>query len=125
MIALVVEDEQDQRELAREALEAAGWRVEVAEDGIAGLGRVPEVRPDVILLDLCMPQLGGVGLLKMLRSTPLGRALRVVVTTGAEVPPEVQDLADAVLHKPFASGALLEAVQPPPRVAGGRRGRRR
>jgi two-component system chemotaxis response regulator CheY len=111
MIALVVDDETDARELMRDTLEAAGWRVEIAEDGIAGLGRIPRIRPDVVLLDLCMPNLDGEGMLRMLRSTLGGRAVRVVLTTGAEVTPEVEALADAVLTKPFGPAQLLDAVR--------------
>lgn len=111
MIALVIEDEWAQRELVRDALEGAGWQVELAEDGIAGLGRIPQVRPDVILLDLRMPHLSGAGLLSMLRSTPGGRTMRVVLTTGADVPPDVRALADDVLLKPFGPKDLLRAVE--------------
>ncbi len=111
MLALVVDDEPDQRDLMCEALERAGWRVELAEDGIAALGRVPHVHPDVILLDLRMPNLDGVGLLKMLRSTSVGKTVRVVVTTGAEVTPEVRALADAVLEKPFERRELIRVVR--------------
>lgn len=111
VIALVIEDDWAQRELVRDALEAAGWQVELAEDGIAGLGRIPQVRPDVILLDLRMPHLSGAGLLSMLRSTPGGRTMRVVLTTGTEVPPDVRALADDVLLKPFGPKDLLRAVE--------------
>jgi CheY-like chemotaxis protein len=111
MIALVVDDETDDRELMRDALEAAGWRVEIAEDGIAGLGRIPRLRPDVVLLDLHMPNLDGEGMLRMLRSTLAGRAVRVVLTTAAEVPPVVEALADAVLTKPFGAAQLLETIR--------------
>ena len=110
MMALVVEDERDQRDLVCEVLAAAGWRVEAAEDGVAGLGRVPDVRPDVILLDLRMPHLDGAGLLKMLRSTTGGRAVRIVLTTAAEVTPELRELSDAVLTKPFTGADLLRVI---------------
>lgn len=111
VIALVIEDEWDHRELVRRTLEDAGWKVELAEDGIAGLGRIPRIRPDVILFDLRMPHLSGAGLLTMLRSTPAGRSIRVVLTTGADVPPEVRALADDVLVKPFGARELLRAVE--------------
>jgi CheY-like chemotaxis protein len=111
MLALVVDDEREHRQLVCDILEQAGWRVELAEDGLAALGRVPQARPDVILLDLRMPNLDGAGLLKMLRSTSLGTALRVVVVTGAaKVPADVRALADAVLQKPFTDGELIDAI---------------
>ncbi len=85
MIAFVIEDERDQRNLVREELEEAGWTVEVAEDGIAALGRIRRVQPDVILLDLKMPRLDGIQMLQMLRSNVVERAIPVIITTGSEV----------------------------------------
>jgi CheY-like chemotaxis protein len=110
MIALVIEDDRDQRDTLCAVLETAGWTVEVAEDGIAGLGRVPQARPDVILLDLRMPHLDGVGLLEMLRSTEHGKTIPVVLVTGADVTPEVRARADAVLTKPFDTRELLRVA---------------
>lgn len=110
MIAVVVEDERDQRDLVREALERAGWTVELAEDGIAALGRLRRVEADVILLDLRMPHLDGVEMLKMLRSDRAGRTIPVIVTTAIEVNPDVRALADGVLVKPFSAKELVAAV---------------
>ena len=110
MIAFVIEDERDQRNVIREALEGAGWTVEVAEDGIAALGRMRRVQPDVILLDLRMPRLDGIGMLTMLRSNIAWRAIPVIITTGGEVAPFVRLLADCVLVKPFSSDELTQAL---------------
>lgn len=110
MIALIVEDERDQRDLVCEVLEVAGWRVELAEDGIAALGRIRRVRPDVVLLDLTMPHLDGNETLRMLRSDEACRSVPVIVTTGAEVAPDVVALADLVLRKPFSPNELIQAV---------------
>ncbi len=110
MKALVIDDERDHRDMISVVLQLSGWEVEVAEDGIAGLGRIPQAKPDVILLDLRMPHLDGVGLLEMLRSSPHGATLPVVLVTGAEVPPEVKALADAVLVKPFDPQELLRVA---------------
>ncbi len=113
MRAFVVEDDPDQRELVCHELERAGWSVEVAEDGIAALGRIRHMIPDVIVLDLRMPNLDGVQVLKLLRSTDVGRRIRVIVTTGGEVDEAVRALATAVLIKPFKAADLLRAVEPP------------
>ena len=111
MIAVIVEDERDQRNSVRDALEGAGWTVELAEDGIAALGRIRRVEPDVILLDLRMPHLDGIEMLKMLRSGGAGREIPVIVTTGMkEVDPSVRLLADYVLVKPFGSDELAVAL---------------
>jgi twitching motility two-component system response regulator PilH len=111
MMALVVDDERDHRDLVCDMLEESGWRVEAAEDGIAGLGRIPSLRPDLVLLDVRMPQLDGGGLLKMLRSTPQGRHVRVVLTTGFDIAPEVRRLADGVLTKPFSRTDLMRVIR--------------
>ncbi len=110
MIAFVIEDERDQRNLVREELEEAGWTVEVAEDGIAALGRIRRVQPDVILLDLKMPRLDGIQMLQMLRSNVVERAIPVIITTGSEVASCVRLLANCVLMKPFSSDELTQAL---------------
>jgi CheY-like chemotaxis protein len=110
MRAFVVEYDPDQRDLVCDVLERAGWTVDLAEDGIAALGRIRRTIPDVIVLDLRMPNLGGVEVLELLRSTEVGSRIPVVVTTGAEVDAEVRRLASAVLVKPFSAAALLQAI---------------
>jgi CheY-like chemotaxis protein len=110
VIAFIVEDEKDQRNLVRDALEQAGWTVELAEDGIAALGRIRRVQPGVILLDLQMPNLDGFEMLKMLRSSEAGRAIPVILTTGIAVSKGVRALANDVLAKPFSTDELMEAI---------------
>jgi CheY-like chemotaxis protein len=110
MIAFVIEDEAEQRNLVREELEGAGWTVEVAEDGIAALGRIRRVQPDVILLDLRLPRLDGIQMLKMLKSSVVERAIPVIITTGGEVASGVRLLANCVLQKPFSSDELTQAL---------------
>src|SRR5512146_57371 len=110
MRAFVVEDDPDFSDLVREVLEREGWTVDVADDGIAALGRIRHVLPDVIVLDLVMPNLGGGEVLRLLRSTEVGRRIPVVVTTGARVDDEVRRLASAVLVKPFELAEMLRAI---------------
>jgi DNA-binding response OmpR family regulator len=126
MRAFVVEDDQDFRDLVRDALEEQGWTVDVAEDGIAALGRIRRVIPDLLVLDVRMPNLDGIQVLKLLRSTEVGQRIPVLVMTGAEIDPKIRALATAVLRKPFTPGDLLRAVAgvtggatPPPVPHGG------
>ncbi|HET9597696.1 MAG TPA: response regulator [Anaeromyxobacteraceae bacterium] len=111
MHAFVVEDDPDFRELVRDVLERAGWSVDAAEDGFAALSQIRRVIPDLILLDLRIPNLDGAGVLSLLRSTEVGRRIPVLVMTGGGVDDEVRDLASEVLVKPFARADLLRAVQ--------------
>ena len=110
MRAFVVEDDPEFRDVLTYVLEQAGWDVDVADDGIAALGRIRRVIPDVIVLDLRMPNLDGVEVLKLLRSTDVGRRIPVVVATGATIEPSVRALATATLVKPFSMDELLRVV---------------
>jgi len=110
MHAFVVEDDPDLRELTSGALERAGWTVDVVEDGLAALGSIRHVIPQVIVLDLRMPNLSGGDVLKLLRSTEVGRQIPVVVTTGAVIDDSVRALATAILVKPFSLDDLLRVV---------------
>lgn len=110
MHAFVVEDDPDLRELASGALERAGWTVDVVEDGLGALGTIRHVIPQVIVLDLRMPNLDGVEVLKLLRSTEVGRQIPVVVTTGSVIDDSVRALATAILVKPFSLDDLVRVV---------------
>jgi CheY-like chemotaxis protein len=110
MRAFVVEDDPDFRELVRDVLQGAGWDVEVADDGIAALSGIRRVIPDVIVLDVRMPNLDGVEVLKLLRSTEVGRRIPVLVATGAQPTQAIRALASAVLVKPFDVAELLRVV---------------
>jgi CheY-like chemotaxis protein len=110
MKALVVDDECEHRDLMCEVLEGLGWHVEPAEDGIAALGRALRGRPDLVLLDVRMPQMDGLDVLRRLREVPVGAGIRVVLTTGAEPGPELRRLSDAVLVKPFSREELIRAI---------------
>lgn len=110
MRAFVVEDDPDFRELLREVLEDAGWTVDVADDGIEALSAIRRIIPDVIILDLRMPNLDGLEVLKLLRSTDVGRRIPVIVATGAQAGDDVRALASAVLTKPFDASQILSVI---------------
>ena len=57
---LVVEDDKNQQELYRQELIEEGYEVDVASDGKEAIGRVEEVRPDLIVLDISMPGMDGI-----------------------------------------------------------------
>jgi len=111
MRAFVVEDDPDFRDLVREILEGAGWTVDLADDGIAALSRIRSVIPDLIVLDLNMPNLDGTEVLRLLRATQVGRQIPVLVATGSRVDDEVRGLASAVLVKPFAVAEMLSVIR--------------
>jgi signal transduction histidine kinase/DNA-binding response OmpR family regulator len=83
--ALVVEDDDASRQVAVRALTSAGWKVTEAADGQAGLERVAEHCPDLILLDLMMPVMHGFEFMERLRENEATRDVPVVVLTAKEL----------------------------------------
>ncbi|MHC4408285.1 MAG: response regulator, partial [Planctomycetota bacterium] len=83
--ALVVEDDDASRQVVARALTSAGWKVTEAADGRAGLERVAEHCPDLILLDLMMPVMHGFEFMKRLRENEATHDVPVVVLTAKEL----------------------------------------
>ena len=102
---LVVDDEPAITKLLRLVLEADGHQVVMAADGQAALDRMAAHRPDLVVLDLDMPRLGGLEVLRRLKAAPGTRLLPVLVLTGtgaADARLRAWDLgADEFLTKPF------------------------
>jgi CheY-like chemotaxis protein len=82
---LIVEDDSLTREMMRRILEPMGWKVREASNGREGLERVAESRPELILLDLVMPEMDGFEFLSRLRQGRDGRSIPVVVVTGKDL----------------------------------------
>ncbi len=106
---LVVDDDHQIRELVRIALRRIGHRVLTAGSGHEALGRARSDRPDLILLDLVMPEMSGQQVLEQLRADPALRGIPVVLTTG-ELEGRVELKVAAVLGKPFRLDRLYAAV---------------
>jgi DNA-binding response OmpR family regulator len=110
---LVVEDDPSVRGLLQTLLIAEGYDVATASDGLAGLVKASSHRPALILLDLMMPDLGGVRVLEELHDNPATAEVPVVVVTGKldAVPALAQQLGEAsVFAKPFGVAELLARV---------------
>ena len=82
---LVVEDEEITRKTIRDMLEHQGWDVSEAENGRAGLACLDQVCPDVILLDLMMPDMDGFEFTTELRKNEVWRSIPVVVVTAKDL----------------------------------------
>jgi CheY-like chemotaxis protein len=99
--------------LIRANLEALGIRVRVAVSGQHGLELLDERQPDLILLDLDLPDSDALGLLSAIRDRTAGRSVAIIVL--AEEPPSRQwrqeKQAVGYLQKPFAAPALLDQVE--------------
>jgi signal transduction histidine kinase/DNA-binding response OmpR family regulator len=100
---LVVEDDAPTRDVIRRALERDGWAVSEAENGRRGLLSVARSVPDVIVLDLMMPEMDGFQFVAELRRSESGRKIPIVVVTAKEITDEDQRRLNGqvrrVLHK--------------------------
>jgi DNA-binding response OmpR family regulator len=94
---LIVDDDADVRSLLRSALEKVGFEVVEANDGPPAISLIREAKGDfsLILLDLLMPGMHGLEILKRIRSSLVTQALPVVVLTASTNPRDEIDLLDA------------------------------
>jgi two-component system KDP operon response regulator KdpE len=111
-VALIIDDEIQIRRLLRINLESAGYKVFEAATGGDGLAEVAQRRPDVVLLDLGLPDMDGVAVLKRLRewsSVPV-----IVLTVRDREDDKVAALdsgADDYITKPFSAPELLARLR--------------
>jgi two-component system OmpR family response regulator len=110
---LVVDDEENIRFLVESALQLAGMQTAGAEDGRAGLRLVSEFRPDLIVLDVMMPELDGFEVLQRLRDGG-SRTPVIFLTARDSTDDRVRGLTaggDDYMVKPFAVAELVARVQ--------------
>lgn len=78
---LLVDDDLTLREMYAERLKAEGFSVEMAKDGEEALTKAGELKPNVILLDVMMPKINGLDVLKQLRAQPETKDIPVIILT--------------------------------------------
>ena len=111
-LILVVDDEEHIRTLVRQVLSDAGYRVAEAVDGVDALAKVRTLHPDLIILDLMMPQLSGFDTLSALRSDPVTSAVPVVILSVLDDRRKGLRLgADAYLTKPLNVEEILSTIE--------------
>jgi DNA-binding response OmpR family regulator len=77
----IIEDDQAISQMYRMKFEAEGFEVETAENGRLGLELTEKMKPDIILLDLMMPEMNGDEMLSKLRATAWGKEIKVIILT--------------------------------------------
>lgn len=108
----IVEDDQAISQMYRFKFEAEGYEVETAENGKLGLELIEKMKPDIVLLDLMMPEMNGDEVLAKMRASAWGKDIKVVVLTNMgeqEIPESVKKLG--VNH------VILKAAMTPRQVA--------
>lgn len=111
-LILIVDDSSFQRGVIRSLVHKAGHETEEAVNGRAGLEKIAASKPDIILTDLLMPEMGGLELLEVLREQ--GTVIPVIIlTANIQVSVRRQCLelgAVAVINKPVVQEELLPAL---------------
>ena len=109
---LVVEDERPLAETLRFNLEMEGYRVRTAEDGIEGLSMARALQPDLVLLDLMLPRMDGLDVLRGIRETSQAPVLLLTARTSEADRVKGLDLgADDYITKPFSLAELKARVR--------------
>jgi CheY-like chemotaxis protein len=109
---LLVDDEFALVEVLTSVMEEEGLRVIAASNGLEGLERLGEGLPDVALVDVMMPRMGGPELLEKMRADPRLAGIPVILMSAAERMAKLVDGAGAAafLHKPFRVPTLLATL---------------
>ncbi|MDQ8194373.1 response regulator transcription factor [Coraliomargarita sp. SDUM461004] len=108
---LVLDDEPDVTELLEYKLEQEGYRVEVLNDPLIFVAKVRDFQPDLMILDIMMPELNGLQLCRIARSDPSMKEIPIIfLSARGEAEDRVKGLetgADDYLSKPFNAKELL------------------
>ena len=108
---LVVEDDAATREMYRQALAASGYRTITAADGLGALRFIEGDRPDVVVLDLMLPTVGGRDVYKELRAHPETCEIPVIVVTGSDAHDLEPNEFRFFLRKPVSPETLTRIVE--------------
>ncbi len=114
-VVLLVEDDPDTREMYAVFLASVGYRVVEAANGKAGLDAARRHSPDIVVTDLAMPVMDGLGLTRALRADDAMRSVPIIAVTGHHVPGTPRLAREAgcccLFMKPFLPDSLLDVVR--------------
>lgn len=107
---LIVEDDADLRRMFRSALSFAGYEVREASDGTHALRMIDEECPDLVVLDLMLPFLGGLAVQQEIASHAQTQNIPIVIVTGSTI--SLGDVeVSCVLRKPVGPDELVRVVR--------------
>ena len=107
---LVVEDDEDLRRLFRTALTLSGYDVEEARDGLEALRKIEYSLPDLVVLDVILPEVSGLIVQREIAAHLHNRELPIVFVTGSAL--ELSEIGSAcLLRKPITPDRLVNTVR--------------
>jgi len=107
---LIVEDERPLREMLASLFEEAGYRVRTAIHGRDALTQIEDARPNLIVMDLMMPVMGGDELYRQLKLHAETRSIPVIIMSAGRPRPDALHDADTFIAKPFDLSTVEAAV---------------
>ena len=112
----IIEDDQAISQMYRFKFEAENYKVNTAENGKLGLELIEQMRPDIILLDIMMPEMTGDEMLIKLRLEPWGKDIKVIILTNKgeqEIPESIKALnvSAVVLKSDMTPRQVAELVK--------------
>ena len=93
--ALIIEDNENNLELIRFILEAANFKTRFAMTGLEGVQQVLTIPPDFVILDIQLPDINGLEVLKRIRAHPVGKNIPVIAMTSYAMSGDKERLMDA------------------------------
>ena len=111
---LVVEDQEDNRQILRDLLGSVGYQILEAEDGARGVAAAEAERPDLILMDIQLPLIDGYEATRRIKANPALRAIPIIVVTSYALGGDEEKAraagCDAYVAKPYSARKLLETI---------------
>ncbi len=108
-LALIIEDESSLADIYSQSLRAAGYETEVILGGLTALMRVATTKPDLVILDLHLPNVSGTGILRQIQADErLANTRVIIVTADSAMGEALRSEADLVLIKPVAFKQLRD-----------------
>jgi len=112
---LIIEDEEDAAELFAEMMRVSGFRVLKTSKSAPALSMMSTDKPDIVLLDIMMPEISGLDILRQMRRDPSLANIPVIMVTAKSMPADIKNGMEAgastYLTKPVGFQELKEAVE--------------
>lgn len=115
-LILIIEDETPLSDILRDHFELEGFQIIVAKDGEEGLRLALDKKPDIILLDIMLPKLNGLDMLKQLRTYEAGKSIPVIVLSNLNDAKEVNEalasgVGDFLVKADWAIADVVDSVR--------------
>ena len=111
---LILEDQPETQVLLQKSLGAAGYRTTIATDGLDGLMKLEQIKPDLIIIDILMPKLNGLDFARAIRSQTATKTIPTIFLTAKDDPQSMVDGINAgaryYITKPFDMADLIKKI---------------